>query len=151
MGWRPGQSHSQDLRDRVFKAVDGGMAVREAAPLFGGSVAYIYKALIRRRATGDSGINPRRGHRGRKLSSDQELAMAAHIRAHPGITLAQVQAWLLAKQNIELSTGATWNTARLLGLSFKKKPCARPSRTGQTSQLDASSGEPRSLSWILKA
>lgn len=32
-----------------------------------------------------------------------------------------------------------------------KKPCARPSRTGQTSQFDASCGEPRSLSWILKA
>ena len=31
MGWRSGQSYSQDLRDRVLSAVDGGMAVRQAA------------------------------------------------------------------------------------------------------------------------
>ncbi len=63
MGWRSGQSYSQDLRDRVIGAVDGGMAVRQAAVTFGVSIAYIYKALIRRRLTGDSGPNPNRGHR----------------------------------------------------------------------------------------
>jgi hypothetical protein len=31
MGWRSGQSYSQDLRDRVIAAVDGGIAVRQAA------------------------------------------------------------------------------------------------------------------------
>ena len=57
MGWRSGQSYSQDLRDRVLGAVDGGMAVRAAAARFGVSIAYIYKALMRRRLTGDAGIN----------------------------------------------------------------------------------------------
>ena len=81
MGWRSGQSYSQDLRDRVLAAVDGGMAVRRAAATFGVSPAYIYKALIRRRLTGDSGPNPNRGHRRRKLSADQETAMMAHIQS----------------------------------------------------------------------
>ena len=58
MGWRSGQSYSQDLRDRVIGAIDGGMAVRQAAATFGVSIAYIYKALIRRRLTGESGPNP---------------------------------------------------------------------------------------------
>ena len=58
MGWRSGQSYSQDLRDRVIGAVDGGMAVRQAAATFGVSIAYIYKALIRRRLTGDSRHEP---------------------------------------------------------------------------------------------
>lgn len=120
MGWRSGQSYSQDLRDRVIGAVDGGMAVREAARTFKVSIAYVYKALIRRRLTGDSGINPNRGHRPRKLSPDQELALATHIRSRPGITLAQAQAWLLTEYGIALSTGATWNAAKRLGLSFKK-------------------------------
>ena len=92
MGWRSGPSYSQDLRDRVIAAVDGGMPVRQAAALFKVSIAYIYKALIRRRLTGQSGVKATRGHPPRKLSPDQELALAAHIRARPGITLAQVQA-----------------------------------------------------------
>ena len=130
MGWRSGQSYSQDLRDRVIGAVDGGMAVRQAAAIFGVSIAYIYKALIRRRLTGDSGPNPNRGRRARKLSPDQEAALAARIRSRPGITLAQVQAWLVAEQGVSLSTGATWNAARRLGLSFKKSPAR--GRAGQT-------------------
>jgi transposase len=119
MGWRSGQSYSQDLRDRVLAAVDGSMAVRAAATTFGVSIAYIYKALIRRRLTGESGINPNRGHRSRKLSPDQELALAAHIRSRPGITLAQAQAWLLAEHGVELSTGATWNAVQRLALQLR--------------------------------
>jgi transposase len=120
MSWRSGQSYSQDLRDRVLGAVDGGMAARQAAATFKVSIAYIYKALIRRRLTGDAGINPRRGHPPRKLSPEQDLALAAHIRSRPGITLAQAQAWLKAEHGVELSTGAMWNAAKRLGLSFKK-------------------------------
>ena len=130
MSWRPGQSYSEDLRDRVLAAVDGGMPVREAAVIFKVSVAYIYKARIRRRLTGNTGINPNRGRPPRKLSPAQELALAAHIRSGPGITLAQAQTWLLAEHGIGLSTGAMWNAVRRLGLSFKKKPCTQPSRSG---------------------
>ena len=125
MGWRPGQSYSQDLRDRVLGAVDGGMAVRQAAATFKVSIAYIYKALIRRRLTGDAGINANRGRPPRKLSGAQELALSAHIRSRPGITLAQAQAWLLAEHGVRLSTGAMWNAAKRLGLSFKKSPARR--------------------------
>jgi len=73
LGWRSGQSYSQDLRDRVLKAVDGGVPVRQAAETFQVSIAYIYKALIRHRMTGDARINPNRGHAPRKLSGGQEL------------------------------------------------------------------------------
>lgn len=125
MGWRSGQSYSQDLRDRVLATVDDGMAVRGAAATFGVSPAYIYKALIRRRLTGDSGPNPNRGHRPRKLIPDQEAALAAHIKAHRGITLMQLRSWLLAEHGVKLSTGAMWYAVRRLGLSFKKTPESR--------------------------
>jgi len=32
--WRQGRNYAQNLRGRVLAAVDGGMAVREVAPLF---------------------------------------------------------------------------------------------------------------------
>lgn len=114
------QSYAQDLRDRVLAAVDGGMAVRQVAARFRVSVAYVYKALIRRRLTGESGVNPNRGRPPRKLSPAQDLALAAHIRSRPGITLAQAQAWLPAEHGVEISTGAMWNAAKRRGLSFKK-------------------------------
>lgn len=129
MGWRSGQSYSQDLRDRVIGAVDGGTAARQVAATFGVSIAYIYKALTRRRLTGDSGPNPNRGHPARKLAPDQEAALAAHIRSRPGITLVQAQAWLVAEHGVSLSIGAIWNAARRLGLSFKKSSAR--SRAGQ--------------------
>lgn len=141
MSWRSGQSYSQDLRDRVIAAADGGVPVRQAAVTFGVSIAYIYKALIRRRLTGDSGPNPNRGHRRRKLTPDQELALATHIRSRPGVTLVQAQAWLRAEHGVELSTSAVWNTVRRLGLSFKKSPArggAGPTRRGGAAKAVAS-------------
>lgn len=125
MVWRSGQSYSQDLRDRVIAAVDDGMAVRDAAGIFQVSVAYIYKALIRRRVTGESGINPARGRPPRKLTPEQELQLGAYIRSRPGLTLAQAQAWLMTEHHLQLSTGAMWNAAQRLGLSFKKRPAGR--------------------------
>ena len=53
MDWRRGQAYSQHLRDRVLAAVDRGMAVYAAAPMFLVSVSWIYKVLARRRHTGD--------------------------------------------------------------------------------------------------
>ena len=118
MVWRSGQSYLQDLRDRVLGAVESGMAVvRQAAVLFQVRIAYIYKALGRRKQTGDSGINPRRGHAPRKLTPDQEVALDARIRSQPGITLVQARDWLEAEPGLRLSIGGLWATARRLGLS----------------------------------
>jgi transposase len=49
-----GKPYSQDLRERVIAAVDGGGRVYAIAPLFQVSVSYIYKVLGRRRTTGET-------------------------------------------------------------------------------------------------
>src|SRR5215467_4958774 len=131
MAWRQGQNYSEDLRTRVLAAVDGGLAARAAAKLFRVSVSYIYKALIRRRRTGQVIASPRRGHRPRKLSPAQEAALAAHIEAHPDLTLATLQAWLLTEYGVRLSNGAMWSAVARLGLSFKKRRSARASKTAR--------------------
>src|SRR5690606_36396075 len=115
MSWRPGQSYSQDLRDRVLAAVDGGMPVREAAVNCNVSLAYNYWARIRRRLTGEAGSNWSGGRTPRRLSPAQELGLAAHTRARPGITRALARAWLLAGHGIQLSIGEMWITVRRLG------------------------------------
>jgi transposase len=139
MAWRQGQSYSDDLRGRVLAAVDGGMAARAAATVFRVSVSYIYKALIRRRRTGEATASVRRGHRPRKLLPAQEAALAAHIEAQPDLTLAALQAWLLKEHGVRLSNGAMWLAVARLGLSFKKnapRQRTRPSgRRGTAAHL----------------
>jgi transposase len=115
-----GRAIWRNLRARILAAVDGGMAARAAAELFRVSVSYLYKALIRRRRTGQVIASPRRGHRPRKLSPAQETALAAHIEAHPDLMLAALQAWLLAEHGVRLSNGAMWSAVARLGLSLKK-------------------------------
>ena len=146
MAWRQGQSYSEDLRARVLVAVDGGMAARAAASVFRVSVSYIYKALIRRRRTGEVSASSRRGHRPRKLTPAQEAALASHITAHPDLTLAALQTWLLAEHGVRLSNGAMWSAVDRLGLSFKKRPFAPPSRTARTSPPGDVSGARRNPS-----
>jgi transposase len=148
MVWRQGQSYSEDLRARVLAAVDGGMAARATAKLFRVSVSYIYKALIRRRRTGAVSASTRRGHRPRKLSPVQEAALTAHIEAHPDLTLAALQAWLLTEHGVRLSNGAMWAAVARLGLSYKKRRSGRASRTARTSPPGAASGGRPSLSSI---
>jgi transposase len=143
MVWRQGQSYSEDLRARVLGAVDGGMAARAAAELFRVSVSYIYKALIRRRRTGQVTASLRRGHRPRKLSPAQEAALEAHIETHPDLTLAALQAWLLAEHGVRLSNGAMWSAVARLGLSFKKRRSVRANRTARMSRRGAACGRRR--------
>ena len=121
MAWRQGQAYSEDLRARVLAAVDGGMAVRRAAKLFQVSISYIYKAMIRRRRTGQISASPVRGHRPRKLTGEQEAALASHVRAHSDMTLAAMQTWLEAEQGVRLSSGAMWTVIHRLGLTLKKR------------------------------
>src|SRR5579864_497553 len=146
MVWRQGQSYSEDLRARVLAAVDGGMAARAAARLFRVSVSYIYKALIRRRRTGEVSASSRRGHRPRKLTPEQEAALAAHIGAYPDLTLAALQGWLLAEHGVRLSNGAMWSAVARLGLSFKKRRSVRPNRTDRMLPHGGGSGGRRSPS-----
>ncbi len=149
MAWRQGQSYSEDLRSRVLAAVDGGMAARAAARLFQVSVSYIYKAVIRRRRTGETTASARRGHRPRKLSAAQEAALASHIEAHPDLTLAALRAWLLEEHGVRLSNGAMWLAVTRLGLSFKKRHSGRASKTARTLRRGAASGRRRGRSSIL--
>src|SRR5437870_11562724 len=118
MAWRQGQSYSEDLRARVLAAIDGGMAARPAASVFRVSVSYIYKALIRRRRTGEVSASSRRGHRPRRLTLAQEAALAAHITAQPDLTLAVLQTWLLEEHAVWPSNGAIWSAVCRHGLSW---------------------------------
>ena len=81
-----GKPYSQDLRERVIAAVDTGTGAYVAAPLFQVSVSYIYKALIRRRKTGEVTARPSGGGPKPKLAPHDD-ALRARVAAEPDITL----------------------------------------------------------------
>ena len=124
MAWRSGQSYSEDLRERVLASVDGGMGAYEAAPLFRVSVSYIYKALGRRRASGEVTAKPRQGRPGQKLAALHEM-LRARVLAEPGTTLAELRVWLLAEHGASVSTGCLWTTLDRLDLTHKKSSARR--------------------------
>jgi hypothetical protein len=82
-----GKPYSQDLHERVIAAVDTGTGACVAALLFQVSVSYIYKALIRRRKTGEVHIATRsisawsNLKTGRSRSANQALSCADPCRA----------------------------------------------------------------------
>ena len=68
MLYQRGKAYSQDLRERVFAASDDGERVGEVAELLRVSVAYVSKALTRRRTTGETTVRLGRGHKLPKLA-----------------------------------------------------------------------------------
>ncbi len=82
-----GRAYSQDLRERVMAAVESGTGAYAAAAVFQVSVSYIYKALGRRRATGEMSARPWAGGPRPKLAAHDE-ALRARVTSEPDATLA---------------------------------------------------------------
>ena len=114
-----GAPYSQDLRERVISVVDGGMGAYEAAPLLRVSVSYIYKALGRRRATGETTARPSGRGPSPKLAPHDD-ALRQRIVEEPDATLEEIRAWLLATHGVKVSVGCLWKRLRHLGLPLKK-------------------------------
>ena len=141
MVWKSGQSYSTDLRSRVLAAIDGGHSAKSVAQQFQVSVSYIYKALGRRAATGETEARPQRNRQTLKLA-DHHAAIAAEVALRPDVTLDELRAWLLATHGMSASLGLMHQTLARLGLTLKKSRAGRRSRTGPMSPSGASPGGP---------
>ena len=139
MGWRSGQAYSQDLWDRVLAAADEGQAVREVAPLFKVSIAYIYKVLGRRRATGIVTAHSRGGTTPVRLAGS-ETALLEHLRANADATLAELRRWLLETRHVQVSVGCLWNTIARPGWTLQKSHSGRRNRIVPMSPRHAPTG-----------
>ena len=133
MSWRRGQAYAQHLRDRVLAAIDRGMGAYQAARLFQVRASWIYKALARRRQTGESTARPQVNHVPPKLLPYYE-AIRRKLEEKPDLTLAELRAWLLEREHVSISQRGMWKTLRRLDLTRKKRPNMPPSRTGRMSR-----------------
>src|SRR3984885_7509954 len=87
--------------------------------MFWVSVSYIYKALGRRRATGDVTAHKSGGGPKPKLAAYDE-ALRAQVAQKADITLVELQAWLANDRAVKVSVGCLWARVRHLGLTLKK-------------------------------
>lgn len=110
---------SQDLRERVVRAVLEGSSIRQAAARFAVSPSAAIKLMRRFRATGSTAAAKIGGYR-RPLLAGHEALLRELTSAKPGITLAEIKA-ALGERGIEAGHISTiWSTLRRLGLSHKK-------------------------------
>jgi transposase len=141
MAWKPGQSYSADLRSRVLAAIDGGNPAKAVAQLFQVSVSYIYKALARREATGETEARPQRNQQELKLAA-HHAAIAAEVVRRPDVTLEELRAWLLPTHGVSASLGLMHKTLARLGLTLKKSRGGPRNRTGPTLPSSEPTGVP---------
>ena len=90
-----------------------------AAGIFQVSVSYIYKALGRRRRTGETSAKPHAGGQKPKLAAHDE-ALRGRVLSEPDATLAELQAWLVEERGVKVCVGCLWKRLRRLGLTLKK-------------------------------
>jgi transposase len=120
----------------VIAAVDTGTGAYVAALLFQVSVSYIYKALIRLRKTGE--VTARRSGCGPKPKlAPHDDALRARVAAEPDITLAELQAWLLAERRSMSASGACGIGSSFLNSRSKKSERAAEQDRSNVAQARA--------------
>jgi transposase len=123
---------SIDLRERVLKAVDGGLSCRQAAERFGVSPSSAIRWHDRRRKGGDCGPKPLGGDRRSGRIEGYAALILSLIDEKPDMTLAELQA-RLAEKRIGVGIGTLWRFFKRRGITHKKRRRMLPSRTGRIS------------------
>lgn len=126
------RSLSLDLRERVVAAVSGGMSLRQASEWFGVSVASVIRSCARDGHAGSLAGKPRGGDRHSARIEAQSAQILALVDERDDITLAELQAHL-AEQGHCFGIGTLWRFFARHGLTWKKRPRMRRSRSAPTS------------------
>jgi transposase len=119
-------AYSQDLRERVLRALDRGDGPTEIARRFEVSRSWVYRVRDRQRETGVRSSFPIGGHRRSRLA-EREQVLRDWITAEPDLTLAELQQ-RLAQQGVETKIATLWHQLNKWKLSFKKNLARRRAR-----------------------
>src|SRR4051812_13971071 len=122
---------SQDLRERIVRAVEGGSTIRQAARRFAVSASAAIKLMQRVRQTGSSAPAKIGGSR-RPLLEKHADELRAIVSSQAGITLREIKAALAVRGIVVKALSTIADMLHRLGLSHKKRACERPSRIGPT-------------------
>jgi transposase len=125
------RAYSQDLRDRVIDAALAGLPARQAAVRFGVGIATAIVWVRRARQTGERTARPQGQPRRSKLDPHRAFVLGL-IEAKDDISLVEMQERLERERGLRASVGTIWTFLDRAGLTFKKSPHMRWSRTALT-------------------
>ena len=138
------KAYSQDLRERVLRAVDQGMARSEIVRVFAVSLATIGRYLKQRRETGHVQPKAIPGRPSKKVKSLQ-AGLQAQLEAFPDATLDQHCQYWEQRHGMLVSR---WSMSRAIkGLDWTRKkrhlgPLNAMKRHGQPIESTSSSSMP---------
>lgn len=112
--------YSQDLRERVVKAVDEGLSRSEIVHLFGVSEATIKRYLKLLRETGSLAPKSIPGYPPRKIGALQK-GLQPQLEAHPDATLEEHCRLWEAQTGVKVSISTMSDAIRRLKWTWKKK------------------------------
>jgi len=115
--------YSMDLRERVLKDCDAGVATLAVAEKFSVSPSWVRRLKQRRRTDGRIAPKSPRNRRVPKLAA-HATRIRELIAATPDLTLAELRTGL----GVAVALATLWATVAGLGLTVKKKSPGRPSR-----------------------
>jgi transposase len=111
--------YSQDLRERVVRAVEAGASCHEAAATFEVGVSSAIRWTARFRQTGSVRAKPMGGSRS-PLDAHKDFLLAL-ISDEPDLTLEEIRS-RLAVRGIVVAASSVWRFCDRHDLTFKKKP-----------------------------
>lgn len=131
-------AYSQDLRDRVLRALARGDGVTATARRFEVSVRWVDEVQRRQRVHGERESRPVGGYR-RSRVAGLEPQLRAWIKAEADLTLAQL-CERLAEQGVTIQPSALWHQLDHWKLTYKKNSTRQRAsarrRAGGAARLD---------------
>ena len=118
--------YSQDLRERVVRAVEDGLSRRRAAALFAVAVSTVIEWVEAWRAEGRVKAKPMGGDHSSRLKGERAWLLR-RIEQAPDVTLQELRAEL-AGRGIHVGYGTVWRFFAAEGISFKKNRARRRAR-----------------------
>ena len=111
--------YSEDLRERVVSAVEGGLPRRQAAEIFDVGVSSVVRWVQRFRATGTVTAKPMGGDHRSRLTGERDWLLE-RIAAEPDLTLEELRDELKVR-GVIVGYGTVWRFFEREDITFKKK------------------------------
>ena len=126
------KAYSMKLRKLVLADCDAGLPTKKVAEKYSVTGSWIRWLKRRRRDTGSIEPGVPTG-RPRKIDREQ---LAELVKQYPDATLVELR----EKLGVDCSPTAIWMALDAMRITFKKKRCAPPSKTGRTLRKSVRTG-----------
>jgi transposase len=121
------RGYSNDLRERVIRAVETGCSRRAAAKQFAVSASTAIKWVQRFQATGSYVEKSGRGHSRSPLDIHTEWLLSL-VAENPHLTLEEIRAKLREERLIPVGIGSVWRFFHRHSISFNRSRLAKSER-----------------------